>query len=212
LNNATAIGAYAVVSQSNSLVLGSSGIRVGIGTSAPGAELDVVGDFRATGIITGNGSGLTNVTLADGSVTNAKISGTIDMSKRPMTVYTLSSGSKTVTPQLLEFTFAGTTTTVSIDSYARTVIGSAVASGYVDGGTPVYTHGLCYRPVPTQNTNPNNFSINPPYAQLSAQYSTLSFSGSIILTPGTWEIGYCFKGGGGDINLMNVNGWLMVAN
>ena len=43
LNNATAVGANAVVSESNALVLGS-GADVGIGTSAPTAALDVVGN------------------------------------------------------------------------------------------------------------------------------------------------------------------------
>ncbi|MGB7202256.1 MAG: tail fiber domain-containing protein [Pyrinomonadaceae bacterium] len=45
LTNATAIGANALVSQSNSLVLGN-GANVGIGTSAPGFRLDVVGRSR----------------------------------------------------------------------------------------------------------------------------------------------------------------------
>jgi endosialidase-like protein len=35
LTNATAIGAYAVVTESNALVLGGTGVKVGIGTSAP---------------------------------------------------------------------------------------------------------------------------------------------------------------------------------
>jgi len=43
LNNATAIGAGATVSESNALVLGSDA-NVGIGTSAPTAALDVVGN------------------------------------------------------------------------------------------------------------------------------------------------------------------------
>ena len=44
LTNATAIGAYAVVSQSNSLILGGTGdyaINVGIGTSAPSNRLTI---------------------------------------------------------------------------------------------------------------------------------------------------------------------------
>jgi hypothetical protein len=44
LNNATAIGANAVVSASNALVLGSNSASVGIGTSSPGARLHVKGD------------------------------------------------------------------------------------------------------------------------------------------------------------------------
>ena len=43
LSNATAVGAFATVSESNALVLGN-GANVGIGTSAPTAALDVVGN------------------------------------------------------------------------------------------------------------------------------------------------------------------------
>jgi trimeric autotransporter adhesin len=46
LTNATAIGYNATVSQSNSLVLGSSAVSVGIGTSAPNTKLQVVGNIR----------------------------------------------------------------------------------------------------------------------------------------------------------------------
>jgi hypothetical protein len=42
ISNATAVGANAVASRSNSLVLGN-GVDVGIGTSAPQARLDVQG-------------------------------------------------------------------------------------------------------------------------------------------------------------------------
>jgi hypothetical protein len=47
LNNATAIGAEAVVTQSNSLVLGNN-VNVGIGTSAPASKLTVVGLIHST--------------------------------------------------------------------------------------------------------------------------------------------------------------------
>jgi hypothetical protein len=46
LNNATAIGANAVVSADNALVLGDSSVSVGIGTSTPTAKLDVTGGVR----------------------------------------------------------------------------------------------------------------------------------------------------------------------
>ena len=51
---------------------------VGIGTASPTAKLDVAGNLTVSGggIITGNGSGLTNLpanSLADGSVTTAKL-------------------------------------------------------------------------------------------------------------------------------------------
>ena len=50
LTNATAIGADAVVSQSNSLVLGSNA-NIGIGTSTPDDKLHVVGDVKIEGSI-----------------------------------------------------------------------------------------------------------------------------------------------------------------
>jgi hypothetical protein len=49
--NATAIGAYAIVGQSNSLVLGGTGdygVKVGIGTPTPSAKLDVIGAVKIT--------------------------------------------------------------------------------------------------------------------------------------------------------------------
>jgi hypothetical protein len=48
LSNATAIGANAVVSQSDSLVLGASGVKVGIGTQAPSSKLTVAGTIEST--------------------------------------------------------------------------------------------------------------------------------------------------------------------
>jgi trimeric autotransporter adhesin len=46
IHNATAVGASARVTQSDSLVLGSSAVSVGIGTSAPNTKLQVVGNIR----------------------------------------------------------------------------------------------------------------------------------------------------------------------
>jgi len=59
LTNATAIGANASVSQSNSLVLGDNA-NVGIGTSAPGAKLEVVGDVKIDDGTQGAGKVLTS--------------------------------------------------------------------------------------------------------------------------------------------------------
>jgi len=65
LQNATAIGARAVVSANDSLVLGSisgvngatASVNVGIGTATPGKPLDVVGDIRtSTCIIASSGT------------------------------------------------------------------------------------------------------------------------------------------------------------
>jgi hypothetical protein len=85
LTNATAIGANAVVSISNALVLGSingvnnatSDVHVGIGTATPTAKLDVNGDTNVTGNVNvtgtvtaaafaGDGSALTNLPGGDG--------------------------------------------------------------------------------------------------------------------------------------------------
>ena len=61
LTNATAIGADAVVGESNALVLGKTGTNVGIGTSTPGHLLDVAGvvAFDSTGLNNGTGIDLT---------------------------------------------------------------------------------------------------------------------------------------------------------
>ena len=56
LNNATAIGAGAIVGQSNALVLGNNA-DVGIGTSTPGARLDVAGTAGTSNVRMGSLSG-----------------------------------------------------------------------------------------------------------------------------------------------------------
>jgi len=56
LTNATAIGAGAIVSKSNSLVLGATGTNVGVGTVSPSARLHVVGDTNLVGNVTISGS------------------------------------------------------------------------------------------------------------------------------------------------------------
>ncbi|MFT4981233.1 MAG: hypothetical protein ACI9UR_001084 [Bacteroidia bacterium] len=72
LANATAIGAGATVTQNNSVVLGN-GASVGIGTSAPGYDLDVVGDINFSGglyqggVLFTGADGATGPSGADGS-------------------------------------------------------------------------------------------------------------------------------------------------
>jgi len=60
LTNATAIGANAVVSQSNALVLGSPVTNVGIGTATPAYPLQVIGVMRSeTGLSLGGNASVT---------------------------------------------------------------------------------------------------------------------------------------------------------
>lgn len=70
IDNATAIGTNAFVGADSSLVLGDNA-KVGIGTSAPGYDLDVAGDINFTGILYENGvpftSGATGPTGPDGA-------------------------------------------------------------------------------------------------------------------------------------------------
>jgi hypothetical protein len=60
LTNATAVGAHAYVTASNSLVLGNTAVNVGIGVSAPAYKLDVNGDVNTNGTYYQNGSVFTS--------------------------------------------------------------------------------------------------------------------------------------------------------
>ncbi|MGA2593115.1 MAG: hypothetical protein ABSH32_24625, partial [Bryobacteraceae bacterium] len=82
LSNSTAIGAYAVVTESNALVLGSSGleggppsVNVGIGITAPAYTLDVYGTGHFTNAVT-FGSPVTFSTGQTFPGTIASVSGT----------------------------------------------------------------------------------------------------------------------------------------
>ena len=91
LSNATAIGANAVVTTSNALVLGATGTNVGIGTSAPAFALDVHGTGNFTGPITfaagqtfpgtGTITGVTAGTGLTGGGTTGGVTLNVDTSK-----------------------------------------------------------------------------------------------------------------------------------
>lgn len=64
LSYATAIGSDAIVSQSNSLVLGKvdgAGTSVGIGTTAPSEKLEVVGNIKLSGEVNRPTTGAANL-------------------------------------------------------------------------------------------------------------------------------------------------------
>ncbi len=171
-----------------------------------------VATVSPTGVISGNGSGLTNVTPADGSVTDAKISGTISMAKRPMSVYPFSYGYSTVTPAAFSYIFVGTPLTITTPYYQK-LIGSASATGYVNSGSYAVDYGLCYRPNGSANA-PNNFTNNAPYVTATGISSTFSIASSIDLPAGTWDIGFCVGNNANSftINMLDINGWIMVTN
>jgi hypothetical protein len=89
LTNATAVGAFAIVSKSNALVLGGTGnnaVNVGIGTATPNSTLDVHGTANFTGLVSfasgqtfpGTGT-ITGVTAGTG-LSGGGTSGTVPVS------------------------------------------------------------------------------------------------------------------------------------
>lgn len=86
LSNATAIGANAVVAESNALVLGNA-VSVGIGTSTPAFTLDVNGSGRFTGPITfatgqifpGTGAGTITGVSGTTGITGGGTSGSVTL-------------------------------------------------------------------------------------------------------------------------------------
>jgi hypothetical protein len=168
--------------------------------------------IAAGGVITASlaDTSVTGPKIADGAVTDSKISGTIDLSKRPMSVYPLFLSSGTLmNPISTDYKFAGQPVTITTTRNQK-LIGTAVAGGYIYSGTATVYYGLCYAAAGSQT--PYNFSSNPPYASMTTTASTLSISSSVDLPAGTWDIGFCVKGSVPQIMVLSINGWIMVTN
>jgi hypothetical protein len=147
LVNATAIGANAVVSQDNSLVLGSiagvngatSSVMVGIGTSAPTARLEVSGgDVKVSGggKFIGDGSALTNLSgFVNGSGTTnmlPKFTGSTTLGNSQIT-----DDGTDVTVSLTGGGFkvlANATSPIIIGGFSGNTVTSGVVGGTISGG------------------------------------------------------------------------------
>jgi hypothetical protein len=148
LNNATAIGANAVVSADNALVLGSingvngaaASVNVGIGTPSPTATLEVAGNLKVSGggVLTGDGSGLTSVTATSATTASGlSCSGCVTNTQLGVNYAGSSSQGGAATSALA----AGTATNalnlggVGAGNYARLDIGNAFIGSQTINGT-----------------------------------------------------------------------------
>jgi hypothetical protein len=141
VSNATAIGAKALVTQSNSLVLGSiNGVNgaaadtnVGIGTTAPASRLHVVGDALVTGNLTVNG--VLNANIPAGSAnyiqngTNQQLTSNFNISGNGTAGGTLSANAVNATTQYN----LGTNRVLSTSSGGTNLIVGVGAGGVATG-------------------------------------------------------------------------------
>jgi len=149
LNNATAIGANAVVTASNALVLGATGTNVGIGTSAPAFTLDVHGSGNFTGPITfaagqtfpgtGTITGITPGTALTGGGSSGSVTLNVDTTKvvTGVTAGTGLTGGGTGGVQTLSVDTTKVAQLAAANTFTgnQTVNGNLSASGTVNGSS-----------------------------------------------------------------------------
>lgn len=185
LSNATAIGANSLVASSNSLVLGAAGTKVGIGTTNPTKDLQVIGDIESTTLsatsitgttLYGDGSNLTGIPDASG-VTNEIAYFTAGTTINSLTTATY--------PDLTEL------------SYVKGVT-SAIQT-QLNGKEPTITNGYGI-----SGTNTKSVSLTTAEAFITATTSITGTAyaditgGSISIGAGTWLIMATVVGSGGN--------------
>jgi|GEM_PF-635851 len=152
LTNATAIGAYATVSQSNSLILGGTGsyaVNVGIGTNAPGQRLTVAGTVESTSGGFKFPDGTTQATASTGGGTATDLTCTTCVSSSEVDFNYAGSSSKggaAANALLLNglassaFQAAGSYAILGANAFTanQTVSGTVSATSSASGATAIY--------------------------------------------------------------------------
>jgi len=151
LTNGTAIGAYAVVGESNALVLGGTGanaVNVGIGTSTPSQVLEVVGGnvkitTSGNGLIfpdgsmqtTAGGGGLTSISAGAGLTASPSnpITSTGTLSIDTTKVPTLAATSNTFTGSITAASFSGAGS--GLTNVNAATLGGFAASAFQPAGS-----------------------------------------------------------------------------
>jgi hypothetical protein len=180
LTNATAIGANAMVSQSNSLVLGSTaaGTNVGIGTSSPTSRLHAAGSDAATIIFgnnTGSGNGVrgyssTGIGVAGQGGTTGSGTGVFGSGLRGVEGATFSSGSGAIAVYGRAESTSGNTsallgenksdTGIAVFGHATNVNGSGTGVRGNAAGSGIGVHGIGYTGVFGFSTNASGRGVS----------------------------------------------------
>ncbi|MCL5114057.1 MAG: hypothetical protein M1372_02725, partial [Patescibacteria group bacterium] len=176
-NNTTAIGAYALVNASNSLVLGGTGfyaVSVGIGTATPSAVLDIQGGNKGgnaalivnqTGastndILTASASGVTKFILTNAGNASASAGFTIDGAGNLQTTNenTLTIGGNTTGELILQ------SRGVTVFSNPTSGVGQSTFVGEGSGasaslGSAVYNTALGYQTLNSNTSGNRNAAL-----------------------------------------------------